>query len=89
MVPNSHLNGQGYGKTSSGEKIIKHYLLQKGIYFEKEKTFSDLRSDKNKPLKFDIYIPSLNLCVEFQGEQHYKPVERFGGIEGPQKITEK
>lgn len=27
----------------------------------------------------DIYIPSLNLAIEYQGEQHYEPVTRFGG----------
>lgn len=27
----------------------------------------------------DIFIPSKNIAVEYQGEQHYKPVKRFGG----------
>ena len=27
----------------------------------------------------DIYIPSLRLAIEYQGEQHYKPIEFFGG----------
>lgn len=29
----------------------------------------------------DIYIPSINIAIEYQGEQHYKPVELFGGVE--------
>ena len=28
---------------------------------------------------FDIWIPSLNVAIEYQGAQHYKPVEFFGG----------
>ena len=27
----------------------------------------------------DLYIPSLNIAVEYQGEQHYYPIKRFGG----------
>lgn len=30
-------------------------------------------------MKFDFYIPSKNLCIEFNGLQHYKPVDFFGG----------
>lgn len=38
---------------------------------------------KNKSLLwFDFWIPKYNLIIEFQGEQHYKPVELFGGKEG-------
>lgn len=29
----------------------------------------------------DIFIPSINVGVEYQGEQHYKPVDFFGGDE--------
>lgn len=27
----------------------------------------------------DIYIPSLHLGIEYQGEQHYRPIDFFGG----------
>lgn len=30
----------------------------------------------------DIYIPSLKIGIEYQGEQHYRPVDIFGGQEG-------
>lgn len=30
----------------------------------------------------DIYIPEVNLAVEYQGQQHYEPVALFGGEEG-------
>ncbi len=29
----------------------------------------------------DIYVPSLNIAIEYHGEQHYKPIKRFGGEE--------
>lgn len=33
-------------------------------------------------LEFDIFIPSLKMGIEYQGVQHYKPVTRFGGEDG-------
>jgi hypothetical protein len=30
----------------------------------------------------DIYVPSINVAWEYQGEQHYRPVALFGGEEG-------
>lgn len=29
----------------------------------------------------DIFIPTFNIAIEYQGQQHYEPVEIFGGIE--------
>lgn len=29
----------------------------------------------------DIYIPSLNVGIEYQGQQHYQPIDYFGGKE--------
>ncbi|WP_209125444.1 hypothetical protein [Alkalihalobacillus sp. BA299] len=29
----------------------------------------------------DIYIPSLKIAIEYQGQQHYEPIEFFGGEE--------
>ena len=46
----------------------------------KEKKFSDLRSPKsNILLPYDIFIPKLNLIIEYDGEQHFRPIEIFGG----------
>ena len=32
-------------------------------------------------MELDVFIPELNLGFEYQGVQHFKPVEFFGGIE--------
>jgi hypothetical protein len=39
--------------------------------------------------RFDIYIPELNLAIEYQGEQHYRPIKIFGGDEGYIKTKER
>ena len=29
--------------------------------------------------RFDIYFPKYNIAVEYNGQQHYAPIEKFGG----------
>lgn len=61
-------------KTSNGEYIIEHFLIEHKIQFEREFTFEDLRSDKNYPLRFDFYLPDYNLLIEYDGIQHFKDI---------------
>ena len=62
-------------KISKGETIIYNYLNQNNIKFKKEAIFKDCR-DK-KPLPFDFYLPNQNICIEYDGIQHFEPVN-FG-----------
>lgn len=64
---------------SSGEKTVETWLINNNVEYEEQKTFNDLRV-KNK-LRFDFYIPSQNMCIEFNGQQHYSPIEFWGGDE--------
>ena len=32
-------------------------------------------------LRFDFYLPKFNVLIEYQGEQHYKSIEKWGGEE--------
>ena len=34
-----------------------------------------------------IFTYQIIICIEFDGIQHYKPVERFGGIKGFNEIV--
>lgn len=41
---------------------------------------SQLRhSLSDRPMEFDVFVEELNLAIEYQGQQHYEPVERFDG----------
>ena len=62
---------------SRGEYQIKQWLLENNIVFEQEKTFDGCKN-KHK-LRFDFFIPQYG-CVEFQGEQHYKPSTFGSGV---------
>ena len=33
-------------------------------------------------LELDIYIKNIDLAIEYQGVQHYKPLKHWGGEEG-------
>lgn len=37
----------------------------------------------------DIYLPKLNIGIEYQGTQHYEPIEFFGGKEAFKKTVER
>lgn len=49
------------------------------INYIKEKRFDECRNVN--PLPFDFYIEDLNLCIEYDGKQHYKPIKSWGGEE--------
>ncbi|MDU4051151.1 MAG: hypothetical protein E7H33_09565 [Clostridium perfringens] len=63
-------------KESKGEKAIRLYLEKNNIEFKQEYRFDDCRLRRSLP--FDFYIPKYNLCIEFDGEQHYKANDFFG-----------
>lgn len=77
--PNNVLKGQGCPQCSesSGERKIRQCLIKNDIAYVYQKIFKDCK-DKN-PLPFDFYLPDYNICIEYQGIQHYKPIEYFGG----------
>ncbi|MFH0992645.1 MAG: hypothetical protein V1799_21825 [bacterium] len=38
-------------------------------------------------LRFDAFVSDFNLAIEYQGEQHFHPIDIFGGIEGHSEIV--
>lgn len=88
--PKDHINnrqGCPICKESKGEKVIDQYLHSINIEFERQKTFKGCKY--KCLLKFDFYLPCYNLCIEFDGEQHYTPIEHFGGEKEFRKIQKK
>lgn len=73
IVPHSLYAGTGCKcqSRSKGEKIITKLLEEKNINFKHEFIFSDCKSPKKFPLRFDFYIPDCNTCIEFDGQFHY------------------
>lgn len=69
-------------KESSGELRIRKYLETNKIDFEQEKRFIDCKD--NKPLPFDFYLPGYNICIEFDGQQHYKDIYGYDSLDSTQ-----
>ena len=63
-----------------GEKLVQDYLDNNKISYTPQYKFDDCRNIYALP--FDFYLSDLNICIEYQGKQHYKPVDLFGGEEG-------
>jgi len=38
------------------------------------------------PMHLDVFVPELSFAIEYQGQQHYEPVDIFGGQEGFEKL---
>ena len=93
QTPSKHINAeQGCPSCneSKGEKLVNDLLLKNKIQLVRQKRFLDcvntLGKKKCLPLPFDFYLPDLNTCIEYDGEQHYKPVMTFGGEEAFKRL---
>lgn len=71
QTPNSHLSGQGCPrcKESKGERVVAQFLDSLNIKHEREKRFKDCKNIRSLP--FDFYLPDHNVCIEYDGQQHY------------------
>lgn len=64
-----------------GEERIFDYLSKNNIIFIHGHEFDDLFGVNDGHLSYDFYLPTENLLIEYNGEQHYRSVEYFGGEE--------
>ena len=56
---------------SKGEEEIAKILNSNGINYKEQFLFNDCKFIN--PLPFDFYLPDHNICIEYDGEQHYRP----------------
>lgn len=62
------------------EKRIGEILKENGLLYCHQYSFDDCRGDKRK-LRFDYYIPDHRVVIEYDGQQHFMPVDYFGGVD--------
>lgn len=61
---------------SKGEKMVGRWLEAAAIEFERQKWWPECKD--RLPLRFDFYVPGLNLAIEYDGPQHFpEHVELF------------
>ena len=71
QTPAKHLLGIGCPicNESKGEITIRNWLIKNKIKFEEQKKFDNCKYKRK--LSFDFYINQYNLCIEFDGMQHF------------------
>lgn len=67
---------------SKFEAMVGLYLNNNNISFTCQKTFKDCKNQRCLPFDFYIEVDDINILIEYQGVQHYKPINLFGGEEG-------
>jgi len=80
QIPHSHLYGVGCPNcnASKGERVIRDYLDNIGVEYITQHTFIDCFLKKK--LRFDFFLPIKNICIEYDGRQHFEPIRFYGGI---------
>jgi hypothetical protein len=63
-------------RESIGERKIEKFLKRHNINYIRQKNFKDcINKRTNRPLLFDFYLPDLNICIEYNGQQHYTVID--------------
>lgn len=62
---------------------LQYYLKKNNIVYEQQKRFDWLGLQR-----LNFYLPDYNIVIEYQGGQHFRSVEYFGGEEKIKKRQE-
>lgn len=66
---------------SKGENKIKKYLIENNIPFSTQKTFKQCKNKNLLPFDFFVKYNNHYILIEYDGIQHFEPIEYFGGEE--------
>lgn len=65
------------------KKLYKNY----NVIYQHKPFF--LRGPGGGQMSYDVFIAGLNIAIEYQGKQHFEPVEFFGGEDAYKKTVER
>lgn len=83
QIPYSHISGWGCSSCTNisiGENKISVYLDSVGIQYTRQKKFNGCVNKRQLP--FDFYLDDYNICIEFDGIQHFEEKHHRGGKDG-------
>lgn len=63
---------------SKGERLVEEALISLGLTYMEQATFKGMKY--HKQLYYDFLLEDIDVIIEYQGLQHYKPVEYLGGF---------
>lgn len=75
------------GEAWANETLL--YQLVSEILPGDEKLIRHYRPDFLENLELDIFIPRLNIGIEYQGIQHFEPIQHWGGKEALERTKER
>lgn len=90
QTPHHHLNGIGCPKCGtnniSEEKLFS--IIKEKFQDAVQQYSPNFLTENGHKQYIDIYIPSKNIGIEYQGRQHFMPIKAFGG-ESEYELTKK
>lgn len=80
QIASDHIRGYNCPKCnySKGEETISKILTKYNIEYIPQYKIPEVEYR----YRYDFYLPKYRLLIEFHGEQHYRPIDWFGGEEG-------
>ena len=82
QLPNTHISSKAgcrFCLESKGERAVESFLKKHGINYIREYRIIP------HAYRYDFYLTDFNIYIEFNGIQHYKPIDLFGGIKELEK----
>jgi hypothetical protein len=79
-----------FGYPKVGQQCVTETTLYKivAMLFPDFEVIHHYRGSELEGLELDIWLPEINIGIEYQGEQHYKVIDHWGGKEGLEKRLE-
>ena len=69
-------------------KIANNYYGKRYSVIYQHRPFF-LRSQKDGQMSYDIFISGINVAIEYQGKQHFEPVDYFGGQDAFEELRKR
>lgn len=95
LVPSTELRAKRksccqHCKMSLGTIIIETLLRDNNISYEKEYVIRGIyNGEPMQKFRFDFYLPTHNIIIEYDGEQHTKAIPFWGGEKGLKKTQKR
>lgn len=95
LVPSTELRAKRKSccsncKMSLGAITIESLLKENGIAYQKEYVIYDTYDNESmQKYRYDFFLPQYNIIIEYDGEQHTKPIKQWGGLEELKRIQKR
>ena len=71
----THINQSEY-QSIKKQELTKKYFIREYSYDDCRSNITTFNKKRSRKLPFDFFLPNYNLCLEYDGEQHFIP--KFG-----------